>query len=376
MGKMLILLVVGMGVVASLARLQMTQSSSNAADNATIDFQRNQARNLALSGVDLAIARVAADSTWMTGYSSNSISNGTLDVAIERTSAMYPGGPNVNLKSARLITSTGTVLGETRVIQAVIQIPSLNTLPAGLRYAMYSHGDLEMRGNETVRDDNNPAWNANIHTNAALKLTGNNTVKGYGTYFSNISSSPASNLNPTFTPNVPSGGPVQYKTAMVPRPTIDPSKWAALATQTYNGATTFSGSTVLGSKNNPAIIYVKGNLTLSGNVSGYGVLLVTGNLFLVGNTTVTSLDPSGNNLGVIVGGDAQVNGNVTVAGNFLTKGDFLSNGSVTVIGSVAANGRIDVKGGVTVRYRPPMAGVMGKVWGSMPGRPQVVSIYE
>jgi hypothetical protein len=378
MGKMLIILVAGLTVVASLSRLQLSQSSSNASENASEDFEGTQARNLAMSGIDLAIARIAADSNWLTGYRNNSASSGTLNVAVEKTTAMYPGGPNANLKSARLITSVGTVMGESRIVQAIVQIPSLNSLPAGLKYALYSQGDLELIGGQTIRDDNNPAWNANIHTNAALKLSGTNTVTGYGEYFSYINSNPAANLLPTFNPNVPTGGAVEYKTPMVPTPTIDPTKWASLATKKYNGSTTFSGNTVLGSKSNPEIIYVNGNLTLSGNVSGYGVLLVTGNVFLVGNTTVTGMDPSGNNLGIICGGDAQVTGNVTVSGNFLTKGDFLSDGPVTIVGSVAANGRIgvSVKGGLTLRYRPPMAGVMGRVWGSMPGRPQVLSMYE
>ena len=373
---MLIFLVLGMGIVVSVSRMQINRSTLNVTDNASENFSTTQAHNLAMSGVEQAVMRLSLDTNWLSGYTSNNVGGGALTVAVARSTAAFPGGPPANLRSGRLVTSTGTVAGETRTVQAIIQIPMVESVPRAMQYAMFSNGDLELTGNLNVVDDNNRAWNADIHTNAALKVKGNNTVRGYGTYFSYLESTPAKNADATFVPNVLMGGPVHHQAPKVELPEINPSKWATIATKTSNGDPKLAGNTVLGTRENPVIWYVNGNLTLSGNVSGYGVFLVTGNLFLNGNVTINTLDPSGNNLGIIVGGDAQVNGNVKVAANILTKGDYLNNGNVTITGSIVAGGRIDLKGSVLVKYRPPLAKLTGKIWATTPGRPQIVSYYD
>jgi hypothetical protein len=289
---------------------------------------------------------------------------------------MFPDGPDVGLDNARLVTSTANFMGVTHTVRSVIQITTSESIPPALRYALLTNGDLELTGNLNIHDDNNTSWNADIHTNSAMKLRGNNTVTGYGTYFSGIESSPSKNADGTFQPNVSMGGPVHHQAPKVPLPEIDPTKWAAIATKVISGNPTLSGNISLGTKENPEIWYFTGDVHMSGTISGYGVFLVKGNLFMTGNCSLTTIDPSGNTLGIIVGGDTEVHGNVNVEANILTKGNYLSTGNCSVTGSIVAGGESDMRGNVEIRYRPPLAKLTSKIWAGEPKRPAIVSYYE
>ncbi|MFZ1731894.1 MAG: hypothetical protein WBQ23_13325 [Bacteroidota bacterium] len=376
MGRMLLLLVLGMGIIGTYSALQLNSSNLNANENAVEDYELNQARNLARGGIEYAISQLAQDSTWNSGFSSSSQSNGDLVVSIEKTGAMFPDGPDVGLDNAKLVTSTATYLGISHTVQAVIQITASESIPPALRYALLTNGDLALTGNLNVHDDNNTSWNADIHTNSAMKLKGNNTVTGYGTYFSGVESSPSKNADNTFLPNVNMGSPFHHTAPKVALPEINPTKWASIATKVITGNPTISGNQVLGTKENPEIWYFTGNVHISGTITGYGVFLVKGNLFLTGNCTLNTVDPSGNTLGIIVGGDTEVHGNVSVGANILTKGNYLSTGNCTVTGSIVAGGESVMKGNVEIRYRPPLAKLTSKVWAGDPERPAIVSYYE
>jgi Tfp pilus assembly protein PilX len=99
-----------------------------------------------------------------------------------------------------------------------------------------------------------------------------------------------------------------------------------------NGPATDSSFTSPGSLGAPQIIYVNGDLTLSGNFTGYGILVVTGTFTAKGNNTW-------NGLIFVVG-----------TGNFIDKGTSTFNGAV-VVGNTTGTGtalsapNVDVSGG-------------------------------
>jgi hypothetical protein len=375
MGKMLILLVVGMGLIASYSMMQLNESNLNATDNASEDYEINQARNLAISGVEHAISELAQDSTWTAGYTNGAIADGTLSVSIERTRAMYPGGPDAGLNNARLVTATGTIQGQTVTVRSIVEIPSTYVRPPGLGYGILSDESMDLSGNVFVGDYNNPSLNASIHTNHDLVYGGSSTVEGYGTYSESCPSG-TSSAGSTFTPNTKTGGDLVSKSNPVAIPEIDPGKWEKLATRKFYSNTKINGHMSLGTKEEPEIIYVHGNLDLNGQMTGYGVFLVTGDIKINGGAEVTALDPSGNNLGIIVGGDAQINGTSDIMATMLIKGDAKINGTTKIIGSIIAEGEIDFGGTADIFYNPLLDNVAKKVWEGEAGRPHVVSFYE
>jgi hypothetical protein len=376
MGKMLMILVVGMGTVFGMAGLQLQRSNLRTIDNASTAYERTQARDLAMSGFELAVMELAKDSNWNNGYALNNIAAGALRVTVEETGSRYPNGPDEGLTAARMITAVGRVNGQTATVQSVVQIPSTDVVPPAMRYALMSDKTLELTGSTSVTDDGNPAWNADIHTNENMVIKGNNTVTGYGTYSGVMNSTPAHRANSTFSPNVPTGGPVHYKRPPVAIPDIDPTKFSHLATRTSYSNVSLAGNTKLGSKDAPEIWYIKGNLTLSGTIEGYGVFIVEGNITLKGNTKIHTIDPSGNNLGLYTTGNVNTMGNVHVEAQVLAQGSFNSNGNVTLVGSATVKGDIDIKGNVKIRYRPVTTDLTKQFWPGEAERPRVLSMYE
>jgi len=99
-----------------------------------------------------------------------------------------------------------------------------------------------------------------------------------------------------------------------------------------NGPATDSSFTSPGSLGTPQIIYVNGDLTLSGNFTGYGILVVTGTFTAKGSNTW-------NGLIFVVG-----------SGNFVDKGTSTFNGAVVVAnttgtGTTLGAPNVDVSGG-------------------------------
>ncbi|MCZ7555972.1 MAG: hypothetical protein M5R41_06170 [Bacteroidia bacterium] len=374
MGKMLVVLVIAMGIIASLASLQLNRSNLNSSNVAVQDYEINQARNLARSGIEHAISRLAQDSTWSEGYTSDAMGGGTLAVSVQRTRAMYPGGPDANLNNARLVTATGTVLDEVFTIRAVVEIPSAYIRPPGLGYGILSDQSMDLTGNVRIMDYNNPTLNANVHTNHDLTFGGSSRVEGYGSYSENCPS--AGGATGIFFPNVLSGGSLVSKVPPVAIPEIDPSKWEALATRKFYSSTTINGNMTLGTRDNPEIIYVRGDLKLNGQMTGYGVFLVTGDLTINGGANVTAIDPSGNNLGILVAGDAKINGTSSIDATLLIGGSAKITGTTAIVGSIIAKGEIDFGGTADIFYNPLHNAVAKKVWQVEAGRPKIVSYYE
>ncbi len=373
MGKMLLFLVIGMGGLFTVATLNINYSNSRLVNTTIEKFEKTQAGEIAAAGIEFAISKLNLDTTW-TGVNALQIANGTLTVSVSNTTSKYPGGPNMSLNGMRLITSTGLLNYQTVTIRSVIQLAIASSVPPFLQYAMASGNDLQLQGNIDIRDDNNPHWNANIHSNRDLHTSGNAyDVRGFGTYSDEFESS-----HNNFVPNVnPNSDPVNAKIPPITLPVFNPNDYIGIATSITNGNLTISGSTTLGTKSNPAIYYVNGDLNFRGSTSGYGIFIVTGNITFNGSVSVNTVDPNGSNLGFYSGGNIQANGNINLAGQMYAQGDIEAHGNFTLVGSMTAKRNIQLSGNPTIRYRPANSALTNQFWPTATNsRPESVSYYE
>jgi hypothetical protein len=107
-----------------------------------------------------------------------------------------------------------------------------------------------------------------------------------------------------------------------------------VATSKYVGNTTLSGTATYGTATAPQVVYITGDGTLSGNISGTGVLIVDGNLSITG-----SLDWDGI---ILVGACTTCNGDLTGTGSANIKG-------AMVIGN-AIDAGANFTGSATIEY--------------------------
>lgn len=376
MGKMLVILLVALGSILGIIGLNMNRSGSAMSSNTGDQVTLLQAKRNAVSGVDLATGYLSADTNW-TGVSNKQLMRGTVTITAQNTAARYFNGPNANLSRTRLIISIGSYNGVKDTVRCVLGLPKgfVLNIPKFLRYSVISDANVSIGGNIYMRDDNNPLWNANVHTNGTFSLNGGNTVKGFLTYVTGINGL-TSKYNATFIPNSnPDNLPAYYKSTAVSIPTFDPSAYSSIATKVYNSSTSITGNVTLGSKDNPAIIYVNGDLSIAGNFTGYGVFLVKGAVTCTGNFSLTSVDPLSNNLGIYAGGNVSIQGG-TVRAQLFTNANVNISSNSQVYGGITAKGTISFQGGANFYYRPINESLTNPFWPSDPDAGVASKIYS
>ncbi len=385
MGRMILILILGAAVLFSISSINTANSNLAMADSTYVENQRLQAKDYAYSGVEMAVMKLSNDTTWG-GVSSEELKSGSVKISVKNTTSKYFNGPSDNLKDAKLITSIGYAGQQSFTLRSVIQLPvsadTINGVPGFMDYAICTGDNLSLNGNVDIQDDNNPQWNANVHTNANFQMNGNNTIKGFLTYYGTAQSNPSQRMNSNIVPNQnPDGLPNYYQDSLVTIPTFNPDEYKSKAALVYPTNKTISGNITLGTKDNPEIIYVGGDLTLNGNISGYGVFIVKGNILLNGNVTVNSVDPSGSSVGLYTAHDLNANGNVKIYAQILTGGNANLNGNCKVYGSVTTEGTVNFNGNVNIYYRPAAGALTTPFWspkiveGNGLVRPKVISFY-
>ncbi len=376
MGKMMLILVVAFGVLFGINAFNIMQANTRMTVNAVDEYSRIQAKNLAESGVDYTIMKLAQDTSWSTA-STLQAGSGTFQVDIQNTTSRYPGGPDVG-EWGRLVTSTGSSNGQIVTIRAVIQIPVSDGVPPWMKYALISDEDLDFGGNISVQDDGNSSWNSDVHTNKDLSAAGSVLVEGFGSYCDDITLHPnvASRF---FVPNAnPNSAPVTSRVPNIDIPVFDPAPYIAIATQVFRGASTTINASVLqmGSYENPEIVYVEGDLFLSGSFRGYGVFIVMGEIHVTGNVSTISVDPLGNNLGFYSAESITFHGNASATGQFYAVDEVVFAGNNVIHGLVVSKDEMSFQGNVSIYYRPASENLTNPFWPGEVQRPKIVSYYQ
>jgi cytoskeletal protein CcmA (bactofilin family) len=383
MGKMLLIVLVGAGFIFSIVNININKTSTSMVGNAVNDFESANAKNIASGGIEFAIKNLSDDTTW-SGIKNKNWQHGSLSINVVTTNSSYYNGPNQNILGARLITAIGKVGKRSDTIRAVVKLPSKiigNDVPPFLEYAIATGKDFKLNGNVNIQDDNNPEWNANVHTNSNFHMNGVNKIKGFLTYNGKATSNPSKRLDENITPNVnPENLANRNRVPQVEIPDFNPDDYKIIADEVYNSNKTFTGSMTLGTKANPKIIYVGGDLTISGNVTGYGVFIVKGNVTLSGNVTVSGGDNSSSSMGIYTKGNLTANGNVTIEGQILSSKDVTFNGNSKVYGSITAKGTANLNGNIDIYYRPANSKLTDPFWeedgGENKSRPIILSYFE
>ncbi len=409
MGRMLLILVVGGGMLFSIANLNMNRSNSSMTTNAVAEYQSKEAKDFAKSGIEFAARYLADDSTW-TG-TSKTLNGGSVTITAQTTNSQYYNGPNVGLTSARLVTSIGVYGNQSDTIRAVLQLPNSNNSnpppPDFMNYAIATGNNLTLNGNVSVQDnynqqsnnnnddeeddDNNHQsnnslqhWNADLYTNGDFRMNGNNTINGFVTYCGNAQANPAWRLSTSIVPNQnPENKSSCNKGTSLDIPTFNAKNYKSKANSQCSGNKTYTGNISLGTKDNPQVIYVDGDLTINGTVSGYGVFIVNGNILVNGNVNLTAGDPSVSNIGFYTTGDLNANGNVTINAQILAGGNVNLNGNCKIYGSITADGTTNFNGNVNIYYKPANGNLTKQFFPSNSNssssstiRPSILSYYE
>lgn len=186
-------------------------------------------------------------------------------------------------------------------------------LRSPFRFGLYVAEDLDFRANLTVGTVGVPA---DVFVSGKLRMRGS-TNYVYGTI-------ETSDRVTTDVGVVTTKG-VYENSGSIPFPLVNPTDYLTRSNDTRLVATTFSGVAFPGVAAPYRLIYVTGNATLRGNITGRGVIYVTGNLTIDGNVNYVFTSAK---LVCIVAGDLTVASDVTnVSGIYRVRGTYTREGS-------------------------------------------------
>jgi len=277
-----------------------------------------------------------------------------------------------------LITSSGEVQGVTRTIQISL---TADSLPVAFDYALFNYGDLEVKSSVTVNGDVFANGDALINNPAVIDgevvVPEDNSVSGTGDY--------------------DVGEPLEDPP---PMPYIDPS-W-------YNGHISIAsaqapGDVVLEDYDlGDSTVYVNGNVTIRGNLTGGGKVVASGDIlfedtdtgedityisgdqmYIGGNSNIgDSLIYSSNDMeiagtaritGMIIAPLINVSGTPTIFGSVFATDISVTLGTVNIVGNLINPASNVYEGDISIFYDPaylpdtPPPGMMGGGYSIVPG---------
>ena len=249
-------------------------------------------------------------------------------------------------------------------------------VPEFMGEAVVTDGNLEVKYDFTL--DSFDSNNANVRVNGNIEMkSGDISIRGFGYHAGNASAENGDKLTDIFDPYTnPGWAPVTQKVKELKIPDFKAEDYASIATKSYYSDLKIGGTFPLGTRDNPAIIYVEGNLRTTSDVTftGYGVFILTGNVEVHHN--VSSDAGSESTVGIYANGNIYVeNGGLSLAGQWLTNGNVKLQANTTLTGTITSQGNVEIHGPFTMHYRGASSGLTDPFWYddfSM----TLVSIYE
>lgn len=372
MGKLVLILVTVATFIGAFASFGTRQNMASVDDQMADENFEMLARAAALTGHNMAVQRLADDLLKPTPVFDGGTLTGSYNGSDYRCTTTTSGVDKAKVfcKAWSFNADGDSVDFKIRAEYEQHSVPSgINeTAPAFMSYAVLSEKDISLQGNILtdvceicVEGTEGEKLNANMHTNSNMQVTGNSaSVMGFGTYGGGGSSNPKKALANTFTPNYnPTGANTTYQAGTISIPILNTSLMAlALGPDSVStGDVVLSSDMDLGgTRDNPFIWHVKGNVTASGNskMDGYVMFIVDGMVDFSGGIDAGDYDGyeggDESSVAFYVQGDVEFNGTVEVWGQVFTGGEVLFRGTPDVYGSITAD-EVDFRGTVGIHYR-------------------------
>lgn len=322
MDKGTFILALGFTVVVGLYALNMTRSDIGARQNSDDYAMIRQARQIALTGINLAVNKLRSNSSWTAGFQNEPVLQGKLDLTVDMIGL---------LPDQRRVTSVGKYFGHVYRMVSILQVSQqdrdfnqslLNVQSAmemqGISLSIQPGNLFYINGNDWVSDttfnqatakygigaSTNPQLTVEAVRTALTNANATQKVVGIGNAPSIVSVSPV-NMN-QLADEVRRVSTIIHTKQKLERP----RSW--------------------GTMNNPEIVYATKTLTVEKPLNGAGILFIKGNIRV--NSTINwdgYLIVGGNEIRVNPSGNVVVRGAVYFGNGQSLK--FGSTGNMNVV---------------------------------------------
>lgn len=286
-------------------------------------------------------------------------------------SGKYQGGTySIQIDDSGPITSlrvVGQYEDEHYTIERLYDENSASGLPAFMSSAVTCERDISVTAPLTLRSAD-PTANANLVANRKIKILQPSLVEGFAFHGDalNLYTDTESDI---FQPNDNTQSePLARQISPVNIPPFNAADHAGIATVTSDTNLDLSGAVTLGTKENPAIWYVDGNLHISGptTFTGYGIFLVTGDVHFLDSITFSNADAR-STFGLYANKDIHINApNLNLGGQWFTNRKFVFNHETNFEGTLASRGGDCIfNRDATITYVPASTALTTPIWGGI-----------
>ena len=373
MGKAILIILLSSALMYSIVSLNTNKILEQATSKSIEHHNQIRARNIANSMVQMVISDLSEDDSYrVNSPQTKDLLDGTVSYTIKDTN--FAGEDLIQ------IIAESEYSGFTKKVVAYTELNAGGAEelpPLFMQYAILMEEHLKLSGNSRVEDDGNPLWNANIHVNGKFEISGG-AVEGFVTYVEE-----AKGDLELIVPNQnPDGDPPVSQISPIDIPIFDPADWIGLADDYYPDHHDFEEPVVLGTKDNPKIIYVDGDVRLKEGavVTGYGALIVNGSTTVSGGVSIIPADPNQSSFALYSVGKVVVSGTSFFKGQIFALDHVTFSGGSQLYGSITTKGKVTISGGGNLYYKPAGANLTSPFWegeeGSGGGRMKVVYYNE
>ena len=358
MGKLMLLLVIATTLSGMLLHGNVQETISKANERFVEHGSTMLAREVAMTGMNGAL-QMASGQFSSGSYGGTSPWNGTFN----------DGAYNVTLTaqgSGIEITSVGTFGNEQYTIARYYDyVSGSGGVPDFMKDAISCNGDITVQNDLNVLSPG-PSENANIHANGNITFDGGtSTIQGFGNYGGSLALNTSQTAEDIFQPvDNPGGAPLHEQVDPISFPILNAASYESIATQVTNGNVFLFGTKVMGTKENPKIWYINGDvMTVTPTTfTGYGVILVNGNFNI--NHNISSDASTESTLGVYVEGNINVlSSALTLDGQWYVDGLLLPGSNTTFQGTVSSSsGSCNFSTPFSIGYLPANPALTDPFW--------------
>ncbi|UCC68298.1 MAG: hypothetical protein JSV79_14535 [Armatimonadota bacterium] len=347
-------------VVLLILGTSLVQTAMQGLASVSNDRRQAEAVSLAEAGVDMAITKLYEDydnindiidsgSPYTDAFS---LTQGNVSYTV---TAPYSGIADTCMIVSDASTWTNKQ-ARTRVVAAYQR--DVSRVFEG---AIFSNSPLSLKGSGAIYPDEN-GNGGDIYANGDINFDGTSYEM---TADASIYTTGTVNWVP---PEVPATN-VHQGVAPLTMPTIDLDYYKSIATELYVGKTTFNDSNMGGLT---GVIYVKGDVVISGNYTGQAVIVATGKITVTGN--VTAGNPDNDTLVLMSPKAVKVTGNSHVDGliyahSVMSPAASEISGNMTLRGAIISD-VVRTNGSITITYDDvwkglPLPGMGKQQWASV-----------
>jgi hypothetical protein len=331
MGKMAIILTMGMTVLIAFFVLRLNSNAKEGLSTTVNMYENTQARLIANSGIEIYLEKMRRDKTLSGTFLNQKGIDGSYD--------LYISGPDTNL-TIRSIGYYLDVQHET-IVQARRDPVKFPAPPAPLYVSTSAMANVQMTGNFTVS-----GWNHDKDGNIISKIQSGGATPGVAVDNPADSAAIVDILKKNTANNI-TGVDGTTPDVRVKNLGID---WADIsldlafsADQTLGSGKYNTGK--FGDYANPQITMINGSADFTGNISGAGILIINGDVTIEGTFNFQGLVIAYKKSTITT----KLNGNGSVIGSFIVSGDAvdmdISNGTFSALysGPALDNAKANLK---------------------------------